>query len=208
MFGFCAALTRITGVMLVFAYFAEWMEYGQVVGRLMKKDWKGVFKYILTDGLYVILIPLGVAVYMMINYIVAGDPLIFLEYQKSNWYQETQFFGKTFKMMTDYAANGAKIAYSSFIPQMLIIPLTIACGFYGLGRHRMMYYGMLLPFFITNISASWPISGGRYATCIFPLFLILAEFAEEHKKIKDWIAVIFAVLFGMFLTLYFKGSVV
>ena len=209
LWGCLASLSRVTGVMLVFAYFAEWIQSGTVGQMLRERDFKKLGRYILTAGLPVLLVPVGTLIYMWINYAVAGDALAFLEYEKTVWFQSMQFFGKSFTLMREYAGmmNRLPEPFTVWIAQIAAIILCLAVSFYGIKRHRMMYYGFLVPYLITNISASWPISGGRYMSCAFPIFIFLADFATRHKRAKPWIMVTFSMLFIVYLAAYFNNDI-
>ena len=208
-FGFLASLSRVTGVMLVFAYFAEWMQSGGVIGMLRGGEYKRFLKYVFKNGLPVLIIPLGMVVYLLMNYAVAGDAFAFLEYEKSVWHQEMKFFGKTFALIRSYAVMTERMPemFTIWLPQIAAIILCLAASFYGITKHRAMYYGFLVPYFLTNISAAWPISGCRYMSCAFPLFIFLADFSSRHKRARAWILVSFSILFGIYFAAWFKNLI-
>ena len=209
LFGMLCALSRVTGVMLVFAYFAEWMQQGKIVSLIGGKKYKEIGVQIVKNGLYVLIIPAGFGIYLLINYLVAGDMFAFLEYEQAVWYQHMQFFAKTFATMREYAFAAGKTAdaLAMWIPQIGAIILCIVFSFLGLKRHRMMYYGFMLPYLLTNISTSWPISGCRYISCALPMFLFMGEFSNRHEKSRTWIIVIFSLLFGIYFAAYFKNMI-
>ena len=208
-FGFLASLSRVTGVMLVFAYFAEWMQSAGVITMLRGGNYKRLFRHAFANGLPVLIIPLGTVVYLMINYAVAGNAFAFLEYEKAVWFQQMQFFGKTFALIRGYAVMTDRLPemFTIWLPQIAVIILCLIFSFYGITRHRVMYYGFLVPYFLTNISASWPISGCRYMSCAFPLFVFLADFSTRHKRARIWILVSFSVLFGIYFAAWFKNLI-
>ena len=86
--GFLAAFTRSTGVLLAVPLGIELLE--QYAGRYRKDR-----KQLIRDGACMLMIPLAVCVYLYINYAAEGDPLVFLQYQKSNWHQEAGWFFRT-----------------------------------------------------------------------------------------------------------------
>lgn len=66
--GFLACLTRINGLILVPALaFEVWQQYRED----KKINWK---------WLYLLIIPIGFAVYLMINYVVTDNPTMFMTY--------------------------------------------------------------------------------------------------------------------------------
>ena len=89
-----------------------------------------------------------------------------------------------------------------FLPELLSVMLMLVTMLYGARRHRSMYITHMVVYLVMNTSITWPISIARYMLCAIPMFIILADFSERHKKAHLWITVIFAVMFGIYMTGY------
>ena len=69
-------------------------------------------------------------------------------------------------------------------------------------KHKPMYTTWFVISIIINTSMSYPISIGRYFSCVIPAFMFLADYCEKKSKANMFFTVIFAVLFGIFFTEY------
>ena len=73
--GALACLTRVNGLFLIAALaFEVWDEYRET--RLVNKKW-----------LFLALIPAGFGSYLVLNYLVSGDPLMFVTHQREHWHR-------------------------------------------------------------------------------------------------------------------------
>lgn len=201
-FGMLAALSRLVGVVLVFAYFAEWLEEYRVITALRQKRFKDFFMTIFKKGLFVLIIPFGTVIYLIINYICTGDPFAFLQYEETIWNQHSQFFGITLNTIWHYASDANKslvTRYAIWIPQIFTISFCALNMLYGVNKTRTMYMGYLIPYLIINISASWPISGGRYMSAALPMFMIMGGCSEKYDTGAAAYIMISGILYGVFL---------
>ena len=195
--GFLAAFTRSTGLLLLVPLGIELLE--QYAGR-MRKD----AKQLVRDGACLLMIPLAFAVYLYINYAAEGDPLKFLQYQKSNWHQEAGWFFRTAGTQMDYAVrtwteNRIKF-WGLWVPNL-------AVGFSSLllmllkGRKLRVSDGIwFFAYFAICYGASWLLSGPRYMAVFWPA-AILTEEIRMPKAVKGMLltggAVVYAICFGM-----------
>lgn len=205
-FGMLAALSRLVGVVLVFAYFAEWLEEYKVIAVLRQKRFKDFFAIIFKKGFFVLIIPLGTVIYLIINYICTGDPFAFLQYEETIWNQHSQFFGITLNTIWHYAsaANPSLVTrYAIWIPQIFAIAFCALNMLYGVNKTRTMYMGYLIPYLLVNISASWPISGGRYMSAALPMFMIMGGCSEKYDTGAAAYMMISGILYGVFLVGFF-----
>ena len=195
--GFLAAFTRSLGALMILPLGIELL--GQYKGRY-KKDRAKLFR----DGSCLLLIPLALCVYLYINAAVAGDPLIFLQYQKSNWHQQLDFFFRTAGTQMDYAVrkwteDPVKF-WGLWLPNLLT-------GFAALtlmtlkGRKLRISEGTwFFAYFAVSYGASWLLSGPRYMAVFWPM-AVLVEELRMPKWLKGIIlggtAVVYTLCFGM-----------
>ena len=195
--GFLAAFTRSTGLLLLVPLGIELLE--QYAGRYRKDA-----KRLVRDGACLLMIPLAFAVYLYINYAAEGDPLKFLQYQKSNWHQEAGWFFRTAGTQMDYAIrnwteNRVKF-WGLWVPNL-------AVGFSSLllmllkGRKLRVSDGAwFFAYFAVCYGASWLLSGPRYMAVFWPM-AILTEEIRVPKAVKAVVllaaAAVYTICFGM-----------
>ena len=195
--GFLAAFTRSTGLLLLVPLGIELLE--QYAGRYRKDA-----KRLVRDGACLLMIPLAFAVYLYINYAAEGDPLKFLQYQKSNWHQEAGWFFRTAGIQMDYAVrnwteNRVKF-WGLWVPNL-------AVGFSSLllmllkGRKLRISDGAwFFAYFAVCYGASWLLSGPRYMAVFWPM-AILTEEIRVPKAVKAVVllaaAAVYTICFGM-----------
>ena len=195
--GFLAAFTRSTGLLLLVPLGIELLE--QYAGRYRKDA-----KRLVRDGACLLMIPLAFAVYLYINYAAEGDPLKFLQYQKSNWHQEAGWFFRTAGIQMDYAVrnwteNRVKF-WGLWVPNL-------AVGFSSLllmllkGRKLRVSDGAwFFAYFAVCYGASWLLSGPRYMAVFWPM-AILTEEIRVPKAVKAVVllaaAAVYTICFGM-----------
>ena len=195
--GFLAAFTRSTGVLLAVPLGIELLE--QYAGRYRKDR-----KQLIRDGACMLMIPLAVCVYLYINYAAEGDPLVFLQYQKSNWHQEAGWFFRTAGIQTEYAVmtwteNRVKF-WGLWVPDLLVgfsSLVLMACG----GRKLRISDGAwFFAYFAVCYGASWLLSGPRYMAVFWPA-AILTEEIRIPKAVKGLLlvtgTVVYTICFGM-----------
>lgn len=193
--GFLAALTRVQGMLLVFP-----AAYRVISGRLGQEKRKIRWQ----DG-FALLIPMGFAVYLMINYNLHGNLFQFLIYEEgAPWYQTTKWVGENIALQFQLAAEYAGLEWIIYIPQMILFFGALMLLFTGINKGvRMEYllYGAVYLGF-TYLSG-WMISGGRYMLCCFPCYMILAQLKNEKLRIA--LLILCSALFVLYSTLFLMG---
>ena len=196
-FGFLAAFTRSVGALLLVPLGIEWLE--QYSGRFRRDR-----KRMILDGVCMLMIPAALCVYFYINYVTEGDPLKFLQYQKSNWHQEAGWFFRTAGVQTEYAIrnwteNPVKF-WGLWLPNL-------AVGFASLilmlrkGQKLRIPEGVwFFVYFAVCYGASWLLSGPRYMAVFYPM-AILTEEIRLPKVLKGIVlggcAAVYTICFGM-----------
>lgn len=205
--GFCgmlAALSRSAGVFLIIPATVEFVEEY----KFFEKKLSEMIKLVFTKWIWLLLLPIGIVIYLIINYIVAGDPFEFLHLEDDLWYQQATPFFKTLGNMWNILTSGYKISFktAAILPGLVSALTMIGVLVYGVRKHRSMYTAWLLVYIMINTSISWPMSIGRYMASAVPAFIILAEVCEKNKKLFNILTVIFSIFFAIYLAGYITGK--
>lgn len=203
--GFLTALTRSVGVFLIFPATVELVEEYKLIGRL--KDLKYVFGIILKKWIWLLLLPTGFVVYMLINYAVSGNALDFLRLQNVIWTHESKLFFKTAASLWDiiknYSPDLTSAAFGAgLVMTILVYVITVA----GMRFQRGMYTAWSIIYLIVCLSISWPISLGRYISCIVPMYFTLGFYCDKNKKLEYAVLLSFTIFFGIYMSMYLKGG--
>lgn len=153
---------------------------------------------------WLLLLPIGTCIYLFINYKITGDPLYFIKIQEKIWGENTQLcfitIGKLWSfILSEYPLD---LRLSAFLPGLIMIFSIFGLTLYAIPRHKNMYTIYILIYIIVHTSISWPISLPRYLVSIVPVYMILGEICEKHKKVDTILTVSFGILFGVYLTAY------
>ncbi len=204
-FGLLTTLSRSIGVFIFIPAFVELIEEYQLIKKI--KNYRYVIKTLYTKFTPLLLIPLGIVIYLYINYHVTGDWFYFLKIQSSIWAQSYKsfplFFDTCFNMIKYFDYN---VILTIAIPQIIVV----LCAYIILGlsvkKHITMYSVWLLINIIFNTSISWPLSVCRYFCCAIPLFIFLADYLKKRNELLIVYVLISLLLLGIFFTAYLSGS--
>lgn len=207
--GFFASLCRVHGVLLLGVAGVEFFTYYQPAAMFRQKKGTEFLKILVTQGIWLLLIPVGDLIYLRINYNVEGDYFRFRVYQSEHWYHDNTWFTNAVREIAKRAlhpdtTNTMKMCV--WYPEVFLFVITIALLIYGLRRHPLKYTAYLFVFTIVNYSVTFLISGGRYMLCALPLFWIGAEALNRHKRWYPLVAALSAVLMAVYLTGYLQGK--
>lgn len=185
--GALACLTRVNGLILIPALLFEvWEEYRET--KLFNRNW-----------LWFLLIPVGFAAYLALNYYVTGEPTMFMTYQRNN-------FGRHF----DFPWSGMKGVYDKvFVPkpteaqmngfqELFFVIIGLFATIAGWRYLRNSYRVWMALNWLLFVSTSFVLSVPRYTLIMFPVFILMARAA-----IKNWWArVLFTVWSILYLSLF------
>ena len=165
----------------------------------------------LLRGLSLFLMLGGYLVYLLINYTVDGYAFSYVIYQKSHWGMSAQVPWKVATYLWKNATS-AQIDPASrmamWIPEFLILPLSIILFVYGIKKLRAFHMAYGSSYMLLTYSLSWLISGGRYTVCCIPLFLAMALVAEKRRWLMPALACTGAMLQAVYLTGYLTGKII
>ncbi len=193
--GFLACLTRINGLILLPALaFEVWNEWRET--KIFNRRW-----------LVLLFVPLGFVIYLFINYIVAGNPLIFMTYQREHWYRYFRFplislWETILKLSTDKPSN----AQMTGVQELLFVFIGLFAIVAGWRYLRNSYRVWMIGNWLLFISTSFILSVPRYTLVMFPLF-ILMSLAAVRNWWAQWLFTIWSILFlGLFALQFFRGA--
>jgi hypothetical protein len=210
LFGFMAALTRLTGWILVVPLAYEWWRQW---GRPFWVHWRShtgtkypavKYFYFLSNGAAVALPGLGTAVFLLWRW-GTGLPALNVIYRE-HWYQVTGIPGADLlralqsMFLGGLARQGEFTLWFDFFCVMLLIVTTVL-AFRRLNMTYGLYSLLLLLFILLPVSELKPLySFSRYTLTFFPTFMILAQAGSN-----PWINRL--ILYPSFvLYLYFSGQ--
>lgn len=204
--GVFAALTRMQGVLIVLAAGVELFllekpfSWDRQTWRTRRKCFAG--------QLVAVFFPLvGIGIYFLLNWRVAGDAFAFVEMQ-AHWYQGLHPVSGTLWYVLQEAvkAAGEAIAFEIWWPQLIlffaffaVISVSFRCG-------RTSFLCYAYGYLIVSYSLSWLLSGGRYLSCDVPVFLFLGALTRKRPALSAVLAGGMAVLFGIYLAAYLSGG--
>ncbi len=204
--GLAAALSRSAGVFLIIPATVEFIEEYKIFGNI--KNLKQTLAVILKKWTWLLLIPAGTCIYLLINYKVAGSPFAFLEFEEKYWNQSTQPFFKTvgslWSILTDNYDVSTKL--SAFGPGLALLLCMYALMIFGIRKHKSMYSAWMLVYLTVNTTMTWPLSLCRYLACAVPAYIILADVCDRNKKLYTAITLASGIMFGIYMTGYLMGK--
>ena len=192
--GSLACLTRINGLILVPALaFELWDEYRE--SRTINMRW-----------LYLLLMPLGFFAYLTMNYLVAGDPLIFLTYQREHWYRYFRWpwegIWETIRRIDNPKVVDAQITGIQEIVFVAIGAFATAAGWLTL---RASYRVWMIANWLLFVSTSFVLSVPRYTLSLFPMFILMALAARRSVQARVAFVTWSLLYLAMFITQFVRG---
>ncbi len=191
--GAFAALARPNGILLFFALGADAL---WELWETRRFNWR---------WLWVGLVPMGFAVYLLVNYRITGDPLAFLSVQREHWSHTLVTPWSSIRVNLDIARDWDPSQAAMIGTQVLFylavgLAGTIAAVFL-LRPSYAVWMALNWLFFSTQ---SWDISAPRYTLMMFPLFLSIAMLAR--KRYWDTAITVWSLLWlGLFASEFVRG---
>ncbi|MCL2014948.1 MAG: glycosyltransferase family 39 protein [Defluviitaleaceae bacterium] len=183
--GALAILTRMVGVTLVVVALVEIITHYKIFELARNKKWQQIKDILLVKIPLVVLMLSGVTIYLLINWYISGNPLQFLEYQRTNWSQEAQYFGVTiaeqFAHLYGFNDNFALVTFIGNLTAFFVA-LWAVCYAVTVKVPRKipaMYIAYALGYTFVSFSPTWLLSGVRYMLVAVPVFMFLGIFADK-----------------------------
>ncbi len=198
--GMLAAFTRSLGGLLLVPLAFEWWSQFKNADRSLRPG-----KLWARDAACMLLIPMGLALYLYINFVYTGDPFIFMQYQKSNWHQHLSWFFATASTQADYGSRAFMDNPNSFfglwLPNLAVGFSSLLLMLFSGKKMRPGYSAWFMFYFAVSYGTSWLLSGPRYMAVFFPLAIAAEEIPVKRKWILYLIALPFAAAYTVFFAL-------
>lgn len=191
--GACAALTRINGVALGAALLLEiWTCYRE------DKRWR-------TEWLFVLLVPAGAIGYLLVNFLVAGDPFAFLRFQHEHFRRTLDWpWNGYFEMWKAFLRRASSEAFVLRGQELLFATLMLAGTIASVVKLRASYAAFMVVNALLVMSFTYPWSVPRYTLILFPLYLLMAR--TGRKPLAFALMTAWSLLFlSFFSSLFVRG---
>lgn len=183
MFGFFAALTRLTGVLLFIPMLWEYVSHYGV----QKPFNKNLFS--------LLLIPLGTFSFFLYHYLAFGDGLLFLKAEST--------FGRAFHIDGSEFLPLTRPAMVNLLLDCLFVAIALAATFFAFARLRFSYGLYMLATLAIALSTGMIMSIGRYVLVLFPIYILLASINSETVRFAY--ALLSTLLLSMYVILFVNG---
>jgi hypothetical protein len=162
-------LSRPNGILLVPALGADAIA---ILWQTRRIDWRWLF---------IGLMPVGLGVYLFINYRVTGDPWAFLDIQREHWSNALVTPWASIRTSCHVALNW-KPAEAEMVGTQVLIYLAIGLAgtIASIAMLRPSYAAWMALNWLLVATRSWDISAPRYVLTMFPLFILMALLARRR----------------------------
>ncbi len=202
LFGALGALTRLLGVLIVVMIFIEMLQNDKPLFAGGKKQ---MVRKFLKYGLLGI-VPLGTVVYLLVNFMVAGDAFAFLYYEKLNWFQKFTPIWESLYRVFQNVVGQPELLYTVWLPELVAIVVVIALLVIFARSYALSELWYVLIYAVMTYSTSWLLSGARYLLVCFPAFTMAALLLQRHQKAKTLVLVGCGFLQMIYFVGYLQGK--
>ena len=204
-FGFLAALTRASGVILVIPFLVVFIQRCWIGGEYDRQSWRQK----LNAFVPIVLIPIGVLVYMIYLGYTQGNPLSFSTQEASSWSRHLSlpWNGLISTLQVFFTPSSLQVYNFRDIAFTLIPLVALATGWKHLPLHyslfavAMVIFSLSYPFIPLEPLSAAP----RYMMSIFPIFVIFAVWGKHPCFDRVFVAFslsVFAVNTILFISHY------
>lgn len=186
-------MTRGVGIVLVPALAIEAAQQYRV-----KRNWNWRW-------LSIALVPIGFAVYLLINWRVAGDPFAFLQTRRVSFNQPFAFpsVGIRHAIWAEYATpNEAEMVGAQ---ELQFVALGFVCTIASWIKLRPVYAVWMTGMWILFTSVNFLLSVPRYTLTMFPIFILFGLLSQN----RFWAGVLTMwslLFFALFAVLFARGE--
>ena len=209
LFGALAALTRMTGLLVIVVGVIRLLEaYRPLeppVGKSLGRCWKPLLL-----RLPLTLLPaVGTLLYLLLNLWVDGDPFAFASHQE-HWHQGYLWISQVVEYIGRYLGDnlGSSYGWAVWAPALALFVVGLALLYWAALRKGhpagLLAYGFC--FFVATYSLSWLLSAGRYLSTCFVLFLFLAKLTQRRPALRAALLGGEGVLLGVYLCAFLAGA--
>lgn len=209
LFGALAALTRMTGLLVIAVGVIRLLEVYRPleppVGKSLGRCWKPLLL-----RLPLTLLPAaGTLLYLLLNLWVDGDPFAFASHQE-HWHQGYLWISQVVEYIGRYLGDnlGSSFGWAVWAPALALFVVGLALLYWAALRKGhpagLLAYGFC--FFVATYSLSWLLSAGRYLSTCFVLFLFLAKLTQRRPALRAALLGGEGVLLGVYLCAFLAGA--
>lgn len=209
LFGALAALTRMTGLLVIAVGVIRLLEVYRPleppVGKSLGRCWKPLLL-----RLPLTLLPaVGTLLYLLLNLWVDGDPFAFASHQE-HWHQGYLWISQVVEYIGHYLGDnlGSSFGWAVWAPALALFVVGLALLYWAALRRGhpagLLAYGFC--FFVATYSLSWLLSAGRYLSTCFVLFLFLAKLSQRRPALRAALLGGEGVLLGVYLCAFLAGA--
>lgn len=177
LFGALAAFTRSLGLALFVPVLFEMVGHTVRSGPFTPRR--------ALNFLFLLLIPAGFGGYCLINYLVAGNPFKYMEYQSVHWGQNLGLFFNTAAYQFDNAVNSTfsdtRVFLGLWLPNLLCSFCSLCVMLPCVKQLRASYTAYFISYYVVAIGATWLLSAPRYLAALFPITAALACLSENRR---------------------------
>ena len=204
LFGLLAATTRNHGLLLLLPMAYE-------VFRQNKQLHIVSFKHLfITWGKGLIglcLILTGYFYYLALNKWLTGDWFKFLEYQKEHWVTGFGFFASNIELHLNLISEkNSKLSIGTWLPTFVLFFGAMSAIIASMRKVPISYTLYGLVYLLISYSPTWLLSGPRYVSGLFTLFVAIALWTK--KRDVEWVIYLsFTLLLALYSILFFESVV-
>ena len=175
--GMLSALTRMPGVIVAGLFILA------AIGRYGKRCLR--VRDVLACALQVALVFSGLFAYWAINWLVTGDPLMYMTYQREHWFQEPGTFFHTVENTTYYFLTTVGDGDWLFTWGFQLLCMVYVMALLAFGQKKLPFDFAAYSFVYTAVvlAPTWLLSGPRYLYALAPLSLLQAR---AHRGRHAW----------------------
>ena len=221
-FGLLATLTRSAGILLIIPVACEVISQILTSYRLAASAAKpnqenqdaapirqGLTRADLLKLASLLAFPLGMGIYLLINYMVYGSPTQFMVFQREHWGQRMYFFWNTIDYLTHqiFSSHRAWVIGVS-IPGVIVFWMSLLLIIYGANKLRPSLTLYAMAYFIFAFGPTWLMSGPRYAMVLFPLAFAAAKLAGVKKGYNLILTIAYVAMFILYFNEFVRNNFV
>jgi hypothetical protein len=202
--GLLAALSKNQGILLIIPAI---MEYSMVIMAFKKaknQTYRQVITLFFAKTFYLLLIPFGFFLYLLLNKWIAGDWFRFLKYQKEHWISKFGYIVDNLQSITISALTPTDQLHFNNILTLATFVFFIIVTAYSLNKIRTSYIAYMIIFIIISYSPTWLLSGPSYLSSLIPVYIALAVFTAK-REVDVIVTYSFTLLLGFLMMMYLLG---
>jgi Gpi18-like mannosyltransferase len=162
--GACASFTRVNGLLLLPVLGVEILyQWWQT------KQWRW-------EWLWIGVVPLGFIDYLLVNYVVTGDPFAFQKIVREHWYKSLTWpWTGIWNTISSLSWRSRREVWSIFVPELVFMELTFLATIISFVKLRPSYAVWMASNWLLITSTSFILSVPRYSLLLFPISILLAR---------------------------------